>query len=119
MSFTLAGVGNVVLRNPKLGNSQKLDESTLVRETRTHILKVFKDTNWPSYEINSWEFEAICITEKDEFITFIEANVAAEITITDHNGDSHVGVIMTPDIDIVTKQDDTFYNFRFEFLEEA
>ena len=113
MSFTLGGA--VTLRNPKLGNSRDLDESALVRETRSHILKVFKDTDWPSYEILNWEFEAICGTERDAFVAFLEANVAEEITIVDHNGDSHTGVIMTPIIEIITQQDDTFYNVNISF----
>ena len=93
MSFTLTGVGSIVLGNPNLDDNYSLNRNSIFRKTRQGTLKVYKDTNWPTVENFRFTFNIKTDTELSNLETFFNNNLGLTITFVDHYGVSRTGYI--------------------------
>ena len=106
----------VILPNPVLGNIQRVATEGVVRRTAGGDLVGVRDATWPQMKVNVYEFAVLTETEKDDLLAFLESYAGLEIGITDHNGQDLVGVITSPENEIVTVKDSCSYGASFEFV---
>jgi hypothetical protein len=86
----------VTLPVPVEGNTHSLHVTRILRSNRSGELKSFSDANWPITESFKWQFQAISAKLKEEFLEFLELSAGKEVTITDHENRTWVGVITNP-----------------------
>lgn len=122
MSFTLKypAMGSiessVVLRNPDLGDVERVETEGVVRRSRAGTLLGVRDNDWPQTQTNAYTFRVIKAAEKNAFISFLQDYAGLEIGIVDHLDQEWTGIIATPENEIVTTKDDCSYEFSFEFI---
>lgn len=107
---------SVQLRNPELGDIQRVHGEGIVRRTRGGDLKQYRDSNWPQGQTNVYEFRTLTATKKDELLSFMRDYAGLEIGIEDHHGYSWAGVIVSSPNEIVTTKDNCSYDVGFEFF---
>jgi len=105
----------VVLRNPEIGDIQRVHGEGIVRRTRGGDLKIFRDNDWPQGQTNVYEFRALTAAQKDDLISFLQDYAGLEIGIEDHLGQDWTGVITSSPNEIVTVRDACSYDASFEF----
>jgi len=106
----------VILRNPKLGDMQRVAAEGIARQTAGGDLVGVRDTDWPQKQTNLYDFEVLDDTEKDELLDFLESYAGLEIGITDHNGQDWTGIITSSENEIVVVKDLCSYSASFEFM---
>jgi hypothetical protein len=102
----------ITVRNPKLGDTYRVDSNTIVRENRAGDPLVVRG-NWPFNTVLNYTIETLDNTEIAAFESFIKQSAADEILI-DFNG-IWQGIIITPIIEIITKRNND-YQAQFEFM---
>ena len=120
MILTYPAVGSpestVTLPDPEFGNVDRTDTNAVLRTSR-HGEALGAD-NWPNIITKVIKITAMTKTEKDAFVTFLEAYTGVLITYTDHNGDDFDGYIITPNNEFITTKDNCSYDVSFEFMVE-
>jgi hypothetical protein len=106
----------VVLRNPDLGDVERVETEGVVRRSRAGTLLGVRDNDWPQTQTNAYTFRVIKAAEKNAFISFLQDYAGLEIGIVDHLDQEWTGIIATPENEIVTTKDDCSYEFSFEFI---
>jgi hypothetical protein len=107
---------SVDLPNPIFGDSLKFSNQGIKRVMPFGQLKVFKDSDWPVLETFTYDIYRLTETQKDDFINLLNFSTGLELTITDHNGAIRTGFIVTPTNEILTIQDECWYDVHFEFM---
>lgn len=124
MSFTLKypAVGSttdsVVLRNPEIGDLQRINGEGIVRRTRGGDLKVYRDNNWPQGQVNVYEFTRLTSAQKSSLLSFLEDYAGLEIGIEDHHEQNWTGIIISNPTEIINVRGNCSIDASFEFLGE-
>jgi len=116
---TTSPTATVTLPNAALGNIDRLDTNRIVRPTRHNIFKSVRDSSWPNIETKLVTFNTLTAAEKNNLINFLTDYRGLEIRMTDHDGDSFDGIIISDDIETITVRDDCSYDITIEFLGSA
>jgi hypothetical protein len=122
MSFTLkypatgSIQSSVTLRNPELGDIERVNAEGIVRRTRAGTLLGVRDNDWPQTQTNVYNFSTLKAADKNSLITFLQDYAGLEIGIVDHLNQSWQGIISSAENEIVTVKDDCSYDVSFEFI---
>ncbi len=112
----VAPTTTLVLRNPELNNSERLQFARINRTTRGGDLKIFSDPTWPKQESLKVQIEALTSAQKDSLVSFFEDNIGLEIGLLDDENRQWKGIITQPDADITdVRGDGCSYSVIFEF----
>lgn len=117
----LTGAGRTItLRVPLFGNSDSLELSRVQRNSRAGDLIIWRHPNWPKAEKWKYAFENLTERQSKDFLSFIDATLGQEITLTDHEGVSWTGIIVTPESPVSQEGPDAGvrcggFNCEFEF----
>lgn len=103
------------LRNPNLGNRDRLSMVRINRETRGGTLIVFADPIWPKVETLLLQFSALSSAKAHQLIEFMEAHIGEEIRLIDHEDRLWRGVITNPQDPIVQDGRGCQFTASFEF----
>jgi len=106
----------VVLRNPELGDIERITTEGIVRRTRAGELLGTRDNDWPQTQTNVYNFITLKAAEKNALITFLQDYAGLEIGIVDHLDQEWRGIISTPENEFVTVRDDCSFDVSFEFI---
>ncbi len=104
------------LPNPEFGDSIKFSNQGVKRVMPHGQLKVFKDPDWPILETFTYDIYRLTETQKNTFVSLLNAANGLEITITDHNAAVRTGYIVTPINEILAIKDECWYDIHFEFM---
>lgn len=122
MSFTLkypptgSTTDTVVLRNPEIGDIQRINGEGIVRRTRAGDLKTYRDNNWPQGQVNVYEFTRLTAAQKTALLSFLEDYAGLEIGIEDHHGYNWEGVIISSPNEVIHVRGNCSIDVSFEFL---
>ena len=122
MSFVLkypaigSTADSVTLRNPEIGDLQRINGEGIVRRTRAGDLKTYRDNNWPQGQVNVYEFTRLTAAQKTSLLSFLEDYAGLEIGIEDHHGYSWSGVIISNPNEVVNVRGNCSVDVSFEFL---
>ena len=128
MSFELFypstdGLPTVTLRNPEFGDIRRVDSKVVIRDTRSGQLSMAYDTDWPADSVFRYDFVVTPRNTANNIIdalkAFFEASAADKVKITDHLGDTRIGVILTPIQEIINRRDECSHDIGFEFLRDT
>lgn len=81
------------LKNPKYGNSFRLDTGLLIHDLLDSDVQIFQPTDRPIVEGFQVSFDAMSDQEKDRFVAFVLASAGELITLKDHEGTVWEGMI--------------------------
>jgi hypothetical protein len=107
---------SVTLRNPILGDIERLQSEGIVRRTRAGTLVGVRDNNWPQTQTNIYSFTTLKAADKNALISFLQDYAGLEIGIVDHLNQSWSGIISLSENEIVTVKDDCTYDVSLEFI---
>jgi hypothetical protein len=105
----------VLLRNPELGNKDRLSFNRISRETRGGTLIVFADPIWPKTQTMALTIRDLTYAQVQEYLTFVEAHLGLEVGFVDWEGFYWKGVIMNPSEPTVQDGPGCQYTISFEF----
>ncbi len=86
------------LKNPRFGNSFKLDTGIIVHDLLDDDTQIFKPSDRPAVEGFTVSFEALTDAEKDRLILFFRSSAGELIDLTDHEGTDWQGMITDREI---------------------
>lgn len=87
----------IELRNPELGNRNRLEFQRINRETRGGTLIVAADPDWPKQERILLEIRGLSESKVDSLRAFILASLGQEIGFTDWEGNTFRAILMNPE----------------------
>jgi hypothetical protein len=105
---------SVTLRNPELGNKDRLKFNRINRETRGGTLIVFADPMWPKVESLVLRFAGLKKAQADALLTFMQNHLGEEVGLLDWEQRYWRGVIVNPN-DPVVEDSRGSYSASFEF----
>jgi len=116
----LTGIGNVIMRNPNLGDRLALDNNMVIAKTLNGTVKTYKGTK-PTFYTASFTSELNTAATINAMLAFMIANAGLQVNLeSDNSGsvlNSLAGYITTPINDIETARDDSCsYTISFDFL---
>ncbi len=91
----------VTLRNPTLGNVERVNIKTQFRRSMSGDIHSFKKT--PNSTVLTLNFSNILHADLLTFIDFLLESAGQVIAYTDHTGQAWTGYILTGPMDIVTQ----------------
>jgi len=112
----IAPTSTVELRNPEYGNNTRYDFRTITRESRHGSPLGYRDGDWPVSQTKFFNFETLTLTTINELKAFLLETAGLEIGLTDYNGTSYTGVIVTNENEIITMKDTCSYDTSFECM---
>ena len=105
----------LVLRNPELGNKDRLHFNRISRETRGGTLIVYADPMWPKTQTLVLTFSALHRAQGEALLAFMLNHLGLEIGLWDWEGHYWAGVITNPGDPVVQDSRDSFTaGFEFE-----
>lgn len=93
----------LVLKNPAFGNTDVIGFSLIDRETRGGDRIIYGDQDWPSTRTLNLQLEHVCETDLADLLEFLNTTLGKEIGLADWEGRDWVGIIATPDTEIVQR----------------
>lgn len=102
----------ITIRDPQLGNGERVDTHAVIRRTRSGELKSVD--NWHNNKVHSFSFSVLTRTERNDLESFLITTAGQEITLF-FNSQLWHGFIISPQTDIITEKDDCSYEAAFEF----
>lgn len=117
----LTGAGRTItLRVPEFGNTDSIELSRIQRNSRAGDLIIWRHPSWPKAEKWKYSFQNLSERQSKDFLAFIDATLGQEITLTDHEGVSWSGIIVTPEAPVSQEGPDAGvrcggFNCEFEF----
>jgi len=114
--YVSAPTDGIVLPNPVIGDSRRMDTNAINRVARGGEHKSFKDADWPNNEFITWDWALLTAAEIDDLTTFFTTNAGVQIHIIDHNGDEWVGVLLIDILDIRVNRDECSYSTTLDFI---
>lgn len=113
LAYPVSGaIDSITLRTPELDNIERLSYDRVVAETRGGQRIIFSDPDWP--KISTLSFTVIGMETAEPLIEFFTNYVGEEILLTDWEGVGWVGIVTTPDAEIV-HDGKRGYSVTFEF----
>jgi hypothetical protein len=113
------GTGSVtdelILRNPNLGNIDRLSMVRINRETRGGTLIVFADPIWPKVQTMLLSFSGLSYQQGQDLIAFMENHLGEEIRLIDWEDRLWKGVIVNPQDPVVQDGPGCRYTASYEF----
>lgn len=106
----------VLLKNPDLGNVYDIDLNTTTRRTRNGELKIVYDDGRPSDKTKTYSFTALRKTDLDALVTFLTSTLGIRIQLTDYNGATYTGIVLTETLEITTRRDTHSYDVSFSVI---
>jgi len=113
MATLVSSTDSLDLPRPMFSVRHSLRLNLINRQTRGLDRKIFRDSSWPEHEILNVIHEACTETQKNDFFTFIENHYGEQITLTDYEGRSYLGII-TPG-EITQTRRGCGYDISYEF----
>lgn len=92
--------GAITLTNVELGNTEQLINGQVDQPNLAGEVGVLKQSYWPTIYKLSYRLNKIRPCDSIDIISFLEATVGEEITLTDHAGIDWDGVITTPQAEL-------------------
>jgi hypothetical protein len=99
-TFTF-GTNVVVLRDPDFDNVERFETSRLNTKTRGGDLVLYRDPMWPVSTIFDWHFSYLSEKQTQDLLRFLDLSLGQDVTVTDFEGRTWVGVITTPAGEVV------------------
>lgn len=96
-TVTDAPSAEIVLRAPRLGNSEGVQSLRINRETRGGSLIVFADPKWPQFVRLVMQFQALSRAQGLDLLNFLDETLGHVIGLQDHEGRAWKGVVTNPD----------------------
>lgn len=90
------GTLSVTLRNPDFGNRESVQLRRINRKSRGGDLQIMRKANWPQTNIFEYQISNLKEEEKQAFLNFVRTSLGQQITMTDYEGRSWTGFILTP-----------------------
>jgi len=113
------GIGSVtdelILRNPNLGNIDRLSMQRINRESRGGTLIVFADPIWPKVQTMLLSFSGLSQQQGQDLMTFMETHIGEEIRVIDWEDRLWRGVIVNPQDPVVQDGPGCRYTASYEF----
>lgn len=106
----------VVLRNPNLGEKDRIGYARINRETRGGTLIIYADPIWPKIETLSMNFSGLSRAKAFELLEFMEDHLGEDIKLIDWENRAWTGVISQPQDPIVQDGPGCQYTASFEFV---
>ena len=104
----------LVLRNPELGNKDRLHFNRISRETRGGTLIVYADPMWPKTQTLVLTFSALWPAQAFALLDFMKNHLGLEIGLWDWEGHYWAGVITNPGPIVQDSKDSFTASFEFE-----
>src|SRR3954471_23019514 len=104
----------MILRNPKFGNTFKVDTGVTIHELMDSDVQVFLPSDHPALDGFTVAFEAMSDEMKDTFVDFVDESAGELITLTDHEGTIWEGMIMDAEI-VITEGKGCKWETSFKF----
>lgn len=105
----------LILRNPNLGNIDRLSMVRINRESRGGTLIVFADPIWPKVESMLLSFSGLSQQQGQDLMTFMEGHIGEEIRLIDWEDRLWRGVIVNPQDPVVQDGPGCRYTASYEF----
>jgi hypothetical protein len=105
----------LVLRNPNLGNVDRLAMVRVNRETRGGTLIVFADPIWAKTQSMLLSFSGLSFQQGQDLMTFMETHLGEEIKVIDWEDRLWRGVIINPQDPVVQDGPGCQYTASYEF----
>ncbi len=80
------GTIGLTLRNPSLGNSDKLQQTRISRQTRGGDLMLFRDPLWPKSETFSYKVQLLKQQDVYNLLNFLDITLGLSIKLLDWQG---------------------------------
>jgi len=103
----------LTIRSPRLGDKDEITHTRISRETRGGLLLIFKSSDWPEIEKLTMEFEGLTKAKAEEAFYFNQQTAGKQITLTDWEGNSWTGTMMTSNM--VKNKDNCGVSLTIEF----
>lgn len=122
MSFTLSWpttspTETVILRDPQLGNIQRIQGTGLVHRNRNGEVQAAQIATHNVIYSEIFKFTLQSASIVSDLEAFLLTTAGCEIKIIDHNGDEKNGYILNNIREIITLRDDCLYDIQLEFVE--
>ncbi len=112
-----SGARSVTLQNPDFGDTDSIEARRIQRKNRGGDLIMFRDPQWPKTETFTFEFSYLKRLDLLSLLEFIQDFLGQEVTLTDYNGRSYVGIITTPSEELAQAGRENF-TAKFSFQVE-
>jgi hypothetical protein len=103
------------LRNPELGNKDRLQFNRISRETRGGTLIVYADSIWPKIQVQVLTFTGLSKEQAAGLLTFMSVHLGREIGFVDWEHRLWRGVITNPNDAVVQDGRGCMYSASLEF----
>ena len=110
----ISPVDTIILRNPELGNKDRLQFNRISRETRGGTLLVFADPIWPKIQTLVLTFSYLTQTQTVGLIEFIQNHLGVEVGFVDWERNYWKGII-TNVANPVIQDGKNMYTVNLEF----
>jgi hypothetical protein len=118
MSIILTqGSRSVTLRNPDFGDTDTIESRRIQRKNRGGDLIMYRDPQWPKTETLTFEFSYLKRTDLMSLLEFIKATLGQNVVLTDYNGRTFTGIIITPSEELAQAGRENF-TAKFSFQVE-
>ncbi len=109
------GSHTLVLRNPDFGNKDSVESRRINRKTRGGDLIVMRDPIWPTTEILDMTFSYLKEKQVNAIVEFLKMSLGQQIGLTDYEGRTWTGIIISPTEAITTQgQDNVQVTIQFQ-----
>lgn len=109
-TFTLTfGVTTLVLPTPLFGNREEVHTQAVNRRNVGGEPIIYRDEDWPKYEIFRYTFDTLTLEQRDALIAFIKLSLGKPVTVLDHENREYSGLILNPQNEHQTVRDECDY----------
>lgn len=109
------GTLRLELRDPEFGNSEKYEQSRILRRNRGNELNIYRDTIWPDTNTLSYSFKALKQKDVHNLLYFMNKSLGQTIQLLDHENNTWEGIISTPEKEVV-EEGRIGFSASFEFI---
>lgn len=93
------GNNSIKISAPEIGDSYKLEDTRIFRNTRNGDLLLYSDPIWPKIQTFNYRFSFLTITEIQLLKSFIKKTIGSTITLLDYENNNWQVIITTTELE--------------------